>query len=243
VDLRHATLIQIRAPKKGRYTITTKDGSSPITAISHADAFATPRVHAGVIKKKGRKRMLTLQSKLPAGSSMTVSEEGRTLSHRITSVSVAKASAFDSATAARVNKHVPFRPALGDREKRKLIAVISRDGIPQQRMVIGSYRAPAAPKAGRIRWLHVKRHGSKLTITWRRAANARRSVVTVTLRKGARTTRSVGPKAHRLVLREALTRKGATVTVQAIGPLSVPGKAASHRVKPVKVKRRRHFVL
>ena len=244
VDLRHTTMIQIRAPKKGRYTITTKDGSSPITAISHADALATPQVHAGVIGKAGQKRMLTLQSKLPIGSSMTIAEEGRDLSHRIAVVKAARASSAGAGvTAARVNKHVPFRPALGDGGKRKLVAVISRDGIPEQRIVVGSYRAPAPAKAGRIRGLHVKRRGSSLTITWLRAANARRYVVTVKLRRGASITRSVGPKAHRLVLREALARKGATVTVRAIGPLSVPGKAARLRVKPAKVKRTRHFVL
>ena len=45
------------------------------------------------------------------------------------------------------------------------------------------------------------------------------------------------------MLREALARRGATVTVRAIGPLSVAGKAAHTRLKPAKVKHPKHYVL
>ena len=76
VDLRHATLISVRAPKKGRYTITTKDGSSPITAISHADAFATPRVTP--VAQEGQEADAVAPVEAAIGASMTIAEEGRT---------------------------------------------------------------------------------------------------------------------------------------------------------------------
>ena len=87
------------------------------------------------------------------------------------------------------------------------------------------------------------RKASRLTVTWRPATNAKRYVVTVALRRHVKITKSVSAKANRLVVSEALARLGATVSVQAIGPLAVASKAAKVRLAPVKVKRIKHFVL
>ena len=46
IDFRNTTIVLIRAPKKGRYTITAKPGSAPITEIRHANALATPQITA-----------------------------------------------------------------------------------------------------------------------------------------------------------------------------------------------------
>ena len=110
-------------------------------------------------------------------------------------------------------------------------------------MVVGSYVAPPPPKTGAVRGLKAKLKASRLTVTWRPATNAKRYVVTVALARHVKITKSVSAKAHRLVVSEALARLGATVSVQAIGPLAVASKAAKVRLAPVKVKRIKHFVL
>jgi hypothetical protein len=241
IDFRNTTIVLIRKPKKGGYTITAKPGSAPITEISHANALATPQITA-TVATKGTKRSLSVKSSVAAGSTVTISEQGKTLNQPLTTVATAKA-ASATATIARTSRRVSFTPALGPAGKRNLVAVISRNGIPYQRMVVGSYVAPPPPRIGAVRGLKAKLKASKLTVTWRPATNAKRYVVTVTLRRHVKLTRSVSGKAHRLVVSEALARLGATVSVQAIGPLAVAGKVAKVRVAPVKVKRIKHFVL
>ena len=242
VDLRHATLIVLRNPKKGAYTITTKEGSAPITAISHSNGLPLPKISGGVVRS-GAKRMLTLSSKVPAGTTVTLAEEGRNLSHKIATIRGSANASSATAGIARASRHIRFKPALGPAGKRQIVATLSRNGIALHRMVVGSYRAPAPPKPGPVRGLRVKAKGSKLTVTFKKARNAQRYAVTVVLRKGLKLTRSVAGKRHRLVLRDPLIRQGATVTVSAIGPMTDAGKAAKRRVKAQKVKKPKRFVL
>ena len=241
VDLRHTTLILLRAPKRGRYTITAKEGSSAITSISHSDAAPTTALRA-VVTGKGTRRTLSVKGALPAGSTVSVTEEGRNLIKPIGGAVSAQASSV-GAVIARVNRNVAFKPALGPAGKRQIVAVVSRDGIPEQRIVLGSYTAPAVPKAGAVRGLNATRRGNALTVAWRPIANAKRITVTVALRGGVKRTETVSGKGRRIVLRDALVRSGATVRVQAVGPLSVAGRAATKRLKAEKVKRVKRFVL
>jgi hypothetical protein len=240
VDLRNATLVMIRNPKKGAYTVTAKEGSAPITAIKFADALPLPRIKGGVVRRKGR-YMLSVQSRVPAGTTVTLSEESDHGSHRLATLSGARSAA--NARVAQTSRRMRFKPALGRAGRRQIVATLSRDGIPQRRMLVGSYRAPAAPKPGAVRRLRAKAKGSKLTVTWRKARNARRYVVTVGLGQGRSFTRSVGAKGRRLVVRDALIRRGATVSVKTVGPLSAESRAARRRVKAQKIRKPKRWVL
>jgi hypothetical protein len=244
VDMRHTTLVLIRNPQKGDYTITAKDGSAPIEAISHADAIGAETAKAGVASSRSGKRqkLLSLRAKLGPGAEMVVTEEGRNLSHKIAEVQGRASNEAGAAAAKPISRAIRFTPAAGDREVRRIVGVISRDGIPQKRIVLGRYKAPGAAKAGRVGRLRVKRSTTRLVVRFRPARNAVRHVIRATL-NGHVTERVVGKKARKVVLSTALARKGGKVTVRAIGPLSLPGPAATKRVRPVKVKRVRHFVL
>ncbi|MDX6665504.1 MAG: hypothetical protein QOG68_1710, partial [Solirubrobacteraceae bacterium] len=244
VDMRHTTLVLIRKPLKGTYTITTKQGSAPIEAISHADAIAKESAQAGVVSsdKSKTEKMLSLKAAMDPGSTMTITEEGRDLSHQLAVITAKLARPGARAHAASVTRHITFKPAPGDREKRRIIGVISRDGIPVKRIVLGHYKAPGAPHAGRVRRLRVTRTANRLVVRFKPAAHAVQHVIRVKL--GGRVSELVvGAKARRVVIATALARRGGSVTVRAIGPLSIPGAAVKRRVAPIKVKRVKHFVV
>ena len=144
---------------------------------------------------------------------------------------------------ARVRRRIHFHPALGPAGTRTLVAIVSRDGIPQQRVVLGSYHAPAAPKPGGVHHLRATRRGNRLTVSWARARHALRYVVVVRFGHGLSSERHLGPHARRVVFRSPLVRYGATVAIHAIGPLSANGATAKRRVRPAKVRRIKHFVV
>jgi len=253
VDMRHATIVFIKAPKQGKYTITAKPGSSPITGISHADALPQDSAKAGVAraaqeqqqKSKGRQKqeLLTLRAQLAKNSKMAIIEQGKQISHQIAEIQ-SRISGGPSARAAQVSRHIRFTPALGPAEKRTLIGVISRRGIPVKRIVLGSFRSPAPPTAGKVRKLHVKRKGSRLTISWKAAKNAQRYEVHIAMRHGLGANRTVTAKKHKLVFANAFAaRYGATITVRPIGPLLDRGPAATKKLKAAKIKRITRFVL
>ncbi len=206
IDFRNTTIVLIRKPKKGRYTITAKPGSAPITEISHANALATPQITA-TVAKKGSKRSLSVKSSVAAGSTVTISEQGKTLNQPLTTVATAKA-ASATATIARTSRHVSFTPALGPAGKRNLVAVISRNGIPYQRMVVGSYVAPPPPRIGAVRGLqgeaqgeqadrHVAPGDQRQALRGDRGAAAPREDHQVGQRQGASPRRLRGPGATR----------------------------------------------
>ena len=249
IDMRNSTIVFLRTPKKGKYTITAKPGSAPITAISHADALPGEQAKADVQsaqaqqQKKGsaKEEMLAIRAALAPSSKMAILEQSQKISHQIAEI---QSQASGRAVAAQVSRHIRFTPALGPAEKRTLVGVISRKGIPVKRIVLGSYRSPSPPKAGKVRKLRVKRKGSRFTISWKPAKNAQQYEIRFAMRRGLATNRSVGAKKHKLVISNAFAKRyGATVTVRAIGPLLSRGPAAKKRVKPAKLKRIKHFVL
>ncbi len=244
LDLRNSTILLLRDPVAGRYTITTKAGSAPITAVSHAAARPDPVVTGGVVSGKGGQKLLTVASKLPVGTTLSLSEEAAHVSRSIGATASARAfAASPTARIARVNQQIRFTPAPGPGGTRRIVAIVSRDGIPKRRIVLGSYRAPAPAKAGRVGRLRGTVTGSRLKLSWTPARNARRYVVVVKLKRGLPLTLSAGPKARGIVVTEALARLGATVQVRAIGPLSTAGPTATTKVAPVKAKRLRTFSL
>ncbi len=231
IDLRHTTMVFVRAPKQGRYTITAKPGSSAITGVSHTTAYPEPVVRGGVSNSRTG-AMLSLRSALPAGTSMVVSEEGGGISHKLTTV----------ASGRRVRR-VAVRPAVGRAGVRQVVGVVSRAGVPFRRIVLGQYRAPRAPRAGTPGRLKARLSKGALRISWAAAKNAQRYEVKVKFRRGLSLTRTVGPGTRTLALRDAMAPLGATVSVRAIGPLSTSGPAARRTLAPARVKRLRRFVL
>ncbi len=241
IDMRNATVIRLRAPRKGRYTIVAKDGSPAITAITAVDYPGPPSIKGGVVaatggaaKAKGQ-RMLTLKGlRVPKGSTLEITEQGKVGGGPVTTV---------RGTGAQINRHVAFTPAAGPAEKRKLVAVITRGGIPRQRYVIGSYTSPRPKRAGLVKGLRTRLRGSRLTVSWRPAANAARYIVTVALAKGLKVRQTVKGSARSVTITEPLARNGATVTVQPVTAQWDGGAKATKRLAPVKVKRPKRFVL
>lgn len=241
VDLRKSTILVVRNPLAGKYTITTKAGSALITAVSHAAGRPDPVVTGGVLTGANGRKLLSVSSKLPAGTTLSLSEEAAHVSRTITAASARAAAMSPTATITRVTKQVRFTPAPGPGGTRRIVAIVSRDGIPKRRIVLGSYRAPAPVRAGRVGRLRGTVKGSRLTVSWTPAKNARRYVVEVKLKRGLPLQLAAGPTARRVVVTEALARLGATVRVRAIGPQSTAGATVSRTVAPVRIKRLKAF--
>jgi hypothetical protein len=189
------TFIGIKRPAAGTWTLSALPGSSPITAVRHANGLAQPQIHVRVLGR-GRTRTLAYRIKSLAGRQVTFAEQGS-----------ATARVLGRTTAA--HGRLRFTPGPGPGGRRKILATIVHNGLQSKRLTVASYTAPAPPRPGKPSNVKVTRRRGGLTITWRRAHDATRYAVAVALSDG-----------RRLLL---LTRAGKrAVRVGGVGP-SVSG--------------------
>src|SRR5690606_9238201 len=106
-----------------------------------------------------------------------------------------------------------FSPAAGKGGRRQVVALVEQDGKPRTQRTVASYVAPAALRPGRPRFARVRRRGSRLVVTWGRAANATGYAVRATLADGRRQLYVVGGRTRRLTIPGVSGQFGGRVTV------------------------------
>ncbi len=208
------TYLAVPAPRAGRWTLTLEPGSSPVTEVRRGDGLPAPRVKAHVTGK-GHRRTLRWKLTAARGQVVRFSEEGRNAAGAIVTTSKARGSKR-------------FRPADGPAGRRSVVAVVEQAGMARERIVAARYRAPAPQRPAQPKRLTLKRRGSALLLSWRRAAGASAYRVRAELSDGRRLL---------------LTVRGRSLRVPAFGPretakVSVAGvrdpyvgRAASKRIR------------
>jgi hypothetical protein len=210
------TLIAIANPPAGRWTVTPLAGSPPITELAYARQLPSVRI-AAVVSGRGRTLTLRYHVRDAAGRTIELVERGRGVFHVL-------------GRAGAGHGTLRFAPALGPAGEREIVAVIAEGGVPVAAHVVGSYRAPAIPRAGRARRLRIVRRAQTLQITWQAAAGARAYMVAANLSDGRRLSYST--RARTITIRTFAPGTGALVRLYALGPTGVPGPAASARLAP-----------
>lgn len=221
----NVTVVNLRRPAGGAWTITAQPESAPVTAVRQADGLPKPRVSA-VVRGKGRRRTLSYRVRQIAGQTVRLVEEGGGAYQEL-------------ATLRRARGRLRFTPANGKRGKRQIVALVEQDGLPRDRLLAGGYAAPGPIVPARPARVRLIRRGGKLVVTWRRARHAASYIVQARLSDGRRLT--IPTRSSRVRIDEVAGIDAGRIRVYGSRPdgtIGKPGKAKLKR-KIKKRKRRR----
>jgi hypothetical protein len=224
VPSKATTVVVLRDPAAGTWRVASLPNSPAIAGLAESHSLADTAVHAHLL---GHGRHLRLRYTLHPRPGLTVAfaELGSQVAHVI-------------GTAHGAHGTLAFTSADGPAGTRRIVALITQDGLPRPRVVLTNYRAPGPLRPGRVHGLRVNLRGHTLTVTFGPASDARGYEIRVTSTDGK----------HRLLLASATHRSArlgglgpgaqATVSVTAIAANGRPGPSAQGRTgtKP----RRRH---
>ena len=223
MDDNGTTYIEIKRPSAGVWTLTN-NGAVAIRRVRESFGLPKPSVHAKVTGH-GYKRTLRWHLKPINGQQVRFAEIGKGVRHLI------------KKTRAK-SGHVNFHPAPGPGGKRQIVALVVQNGLPRTHLTVASYKAPATLRPAKPRHLRIRRHGTKLTITWRAPQQGFRHAVEVTIGKGKRVVFVVSAKKKSLTVKHVPRRYGAKVLIAGLTQANGRGPAAKASIKPFRKKRK-----
>ena len=202
VPSKATTVVVLRDPAAGTWRVAAAPGSPAIAGLAESHTLPDAAIHGRIV---GQGRRLRLAYTLHARPGMTVSfaEIGGRVLHSI-------------GTARGDRGKVSFAPADGPAGTRRIVALITQDGLPRPRVVLASYRAPGPLRAGRVPKLRVSIRGHTLRISFGPASNAASYRIRISSTDGK----------HRLLLASATHR---LVSLSGLGP----GAAATATVTAI----------
>ena len=166
------TLIGLRRPLAGRWTVTPASGSAPIVGVAVADSLPAPDVHVSVTGR-GARRTLRYRFAAAPGRIVTFVERG--------------AGVYNTLPVAHGSHgRIVFTPASGPGGRRDILALISQGGVPAAQSIVGSYTAPAPQRLPAPQGLRTRRAGNRLLVSFNGVPGAWRYATTLTLASGRR---------------------------------------------------------
>jgi hypothetical protein len=214
------TLVALRKPAAGRWTVTAKPGSPAITGLASAAALPKLDVSASV-RRKGSGRVLAYRISGAAGRKVTFAELGARTARQLGSASGSAGS-------------IAFTPAPGRHGKRRIVALVEGAAGPAKRLSVATYDAPAPRRPAAPERLRAARARGRIAATWRRVPGIRRYEALVTLRDGTKAFRVV--RSTRLRIADPYPGMRGTLTVDA---LAADGTRSRVTSAPLRAVRRR----
>lgn len=222
----------IPAPPAGQWKMHVQPGSAPVISLRQGNGVEKPDIQAQVVRQ-GRRYSVVYQGVRP-GDQVTFIERGQSISGDIGTTKLASGQAR-SAAAGR--GRIAFSPAPGLAERREIVAIVTRNGLPVAEVPAGSYQAPPPRRPGKPGPVIARRKGTKLVVRWRQATDATRYAARVTLGNGRVTSRLV--KGRRLTVAGVPRNEPVRIAVTGFSAAGLEGKPATKIVKPVKKKKKR----
>ncbi len=220
------TEVRLLRPPAGTYTVQAAPGSA-IAAVAVANGLPAPKVGGQVRAVRGHRglRILRYRARRIAGERLLFVEEG---AHGVRSVLGSRSAAHGQ---------LRIRPA-GPRGKRTIYALVERDGVPRAKLTVAHYLAPGPQRPARPRGLRLRRHGSRLLVSWPRVAGASHYAVAWSLRDGRR--QGTTTRRPHTVIRGVPGIDAGRVRVAAISAAGLAGHAVGAKLKPHPKRLRRH---
>jgi hypothetical protein len=195
------TLVGLRKPAAGTWTIQPAAGSPAIASVGQGVARAAPKVSAR-LGGHGRSRRLSYSASGPAGLTVTF-------------VEVAKGGDHVLGVAKGKKGTLRFKSGDGPGGRRAIVADIAVNGVGYERRKLTSYRAPGPIRPARPGRPHIVRHGTTVTVRFRRARGAKTHSVRLHASDGT-DRMAAGPKG-RAVFRGVHRRTHLRATVRGVG--------------------------
>lgn len=138
------TYVVLYSPRAGTWTVAPQAGAG-VAALQVADGVPPVKVSARVTGRRNE-RLLKWSLRRIAGQRVTFVEQGGGVSHVLLSTE-------------RAHGSFRFAPAAGIAPARQIIAFVSENGLPRDRLVIAAFRAPSLHavhglqlRRGVVRW-------------------------------------------------------------------------------------------
>jgi hypothetical protein len=208
----NTTYFVLKTPAAGTWTVEPAPDSVAITGVQYADGLKDPKV-TGSVKRAGRARVLSYKVTPIPGQKVSFAEQGKSAAHPI------------GRTVAGGRGKVRFTPTEGPGGKRKIIALVSSYGEPRAQITVATYIASAPAKPAHVKRLRARRSGTRLSVTWAKAANAKRYELRATLSDGRRIF--VRQRGTRFTITAVATKTRATIFVVGLTADGKRGKQAS----------------
>lgn len=209
------TYLGLKNPSAGTWTVTPNSGSAPIESFSAADGLKPPSVKARVTGK-GKRRTIDYRVAPRPGQKVTFFEIGSDTYSRIGLAKGKKGS-------------LRFKPARGSAGKRRLLALVSHDGVTSSRLKVATFRAPGWREPRRPRRLRVRRKGKTIELRWKHQRGVRRYAVNVRTADGIARMRIV--KKSKLKMKRIPRSMGGTVAVTGLAIDGTHGPVKKSRFK------------
>ena len=215
------TLVGLRHPLAGRWTITAAPGSVPISEVAVAHGLPALKIKAHVTGH-GAQRVLHYRVSALDGRRITFAEHGHGIAHVI-------------GIAHRATGTIRFTPQSGA-PKRSIVALVEDANGPGHQLAVASFRSAGFTRLARPGKLRARRARGKLSISWRRVAGASRYEVLVRLSDRSQVFEIV--RRPHLVITDPFPGRRGTVTVDALDPTNRRGPARTVKIAAVRAKRR-----
>ena len=209
----HATYVFVARPTAGTWTLLPAADSPTIASAGSVLSAPTASVRATVRDQNGRK-VLSWRAPPVVGQTLRFVELGSGVRRTILTTRAARGSARFSAADD------------GRGETRRILVLVSQDGLPRAQLQGPQFRVPRPPSPGRSHGLRVRLHRGSATVTWGPARRTADYQVFVRLSDGRRLFFSRGPRARRVIIRRVLTPATVTVTILAIAADQLHGSPA-----------------
>jgi hypothetical protein len=214
------TLVGLRHPLAGRWTITAAPGSAPITDVAVAQGLPALKVR-GSVTGRGSRRVLHYRISALDGRQVSFVEHGRGVARVI-------------GVARQATGKIAFSPQSGA-PKRSIVALVEGANGPGRQIAVTTFRAPGFTRLARPHKLHVRRSHGKIIITWSRVAGAARYEVLLRLSDRSQVFRVV--RRAGAVLVDPFPARRGTVLVDALDASGQRGPARTVRITAVRAKR------
>lgn len=225
---RSQVLVLLAHPAGGTWRVQTVAGSPALVKLEAAEDVPAPRIRARAGRRGSGWGLSWSARGLAPGYSILFVERGRDSTHVIGRASGTKGL-------------LAFHPQDALSRARRLYAyLLDPSGAPVRSLQVGSYRAPAATRGGRVGGLRVVRRGLTALVTWRAAPGARSYRVRVHGSDGRLLTLLRAAGRRSVLLTGVLPFERLSVSVQARGgPNLLPGPAAAVSLAAQRPPRRR----
>jgi hypothetical protein len=220
-DAGKVTWIGVHDATPGTYTVTPLAGSPPISRLAATRPGGVPHIKA-YVAGTGRRRTLRYDAAFDSSTQIALFERA--------DAGVFRRLGF----ARRGHGEIAFAPTVGPSGRRQIVAQAVVGGIPAPTSIVTSFRAPAAPRAGRPTRLRLRRHGKLIKVSWRRVTNAAAYRIVLEQRNGLQRQLRLPARSHDARFGGIPLDQRGTVTVRALGPLgdwSRPARAAFRLVR------------
>jgi uncharacterized repeat protein (TIGR01451 family) len=197
----------------GTYRVVLAPGSAPIAQMKETHYEPNAKVSASVTGK-GRRLVLHYDAGQAKDQSVSFFERGKGTWNLLKTVGGGKGT-------------LAFTPSFGPGGRRTIAAQVEVDGIPAPLQTLAHYKAPAPPRASKVAGVKVVRHGSKLSVSWRKQPFAKGYSVVTEASGGAVTSLHVEAKRASATVKGVAAFEGGRVEVVAFGPLGDRGKAGT----------------